>query len=363
MISFSPTSDPSSFGHHFHVRLNGITLDDTDKKVLETLRPIGVQITDHNFDQEAPYEKWIEKLSSLLDGVYARTGREKMLVSIDHEGGRVHRPPPPLTHFPSPASYQARAYEVAKCMATELLSLGINLTFSPVCDIHSNPDNPVIGNRSFHSDTETVCQRVREYIQGAKESSILTCAKHFPGHGDTAVDSHLELPSVEHTKEALQSRELLPFRAAIDSGVDMVMTAHVMIPHLDPKFPATLSSTILPALLRQELQYEGVIITDDLDMKAITKHFSETVIAQQTLPAGCDILLFNHEPIRATKVAKELYRLLDAGSLNESLLRKSFERILKLLEKLPDKQAPSVLAQELLRQNEALRADISKETQ
>ncbi|MCB0333605.1 MAG: glycoside hydrolase family 3 protein, partial [Bdellovibrionales bacterium] len=335
--------------------------DDTDKKVLETLCPIGVQITDHNFAQSEPYEEWIAKLAQLLDDVYARTGREKMLVSIDHEGGRVHRLPPPLSHFPAAAVYESQAYEVAQCMGEELRSLGINLTFSPVCDIHSNPNNPVIGDRSFHSDAKVVCDRVTDFIRGTKESGLLTCAKHFPGHGDTAVDSHLELPSVTQTEEELIARELLPFKAAIEAGVDMVMTAHIIIPHLDTKFPATLSSAILSSLLRHKLHYDGIVITDDLDMKAIADHFPETVIAQRALAAGCDILLFNHEPLRAIDVAKQLYQLLHEGKLDEALFLKSFHRIETLIGKLPDRHLPSLLTQNILSQHHALVAKFSKD--
>ena len=285
--SFSlPSSDPSSVGHHFHVRLNGVSLDDTDKRVLETLRPIGVQITNHNFAANEPYEVWLEKYKALIDDVYARTGREKMLVSIDHEGGRVHRPPAPITHFPSAFEYASRAKEVAEAFATELSSLGINILFGPCADIHSNPDNPIIAARAFSTDPEEAAQAVITFMKTLEAGGVIASPKHFPGHGDTSVDSHFDLPVLPHSYETLRKRELIPFERAIAEGVTCIMTAHILFPEFDSTLPATLSPLVLKRILREDLGFNGMIITDDLDMKAIKNKFSIETIITNALTAG-----------------------------------------------------------------------------
>ncbi|MFN7503160.1 MAG: glycoside hydrolase family 3 N-terminal domain-containing protein, partial [Dolichospermum sp.] len=183
-----------SFGNHLILGISGTTLNDDDKRVLNELKPIGVIFFGKNFLDGVPYAIWLEKFKNLIDEIRQYTERDLMFTTLDHEGGRVVRTPLPITRFPHAYLLQSHAFEVAKATARELKSLGINLSWSPVADIFSNPQNLVIGPRAFGITPEKTSQCVREYYQGLREEGILGCAKHFPGHGDTSTDSHLELP-------------------------------------------------------------------------------------------------------------------------------------------------------------------------
>ncbi len=328
-----PTSDPASLGHLFHVRLNDTSLDETDIKVLEELRPIGVQVTNINFVQDAPYSEWLETYSKLIEDVHARIGREKIFVTIDHEGGRIHRPPAPITRFPAALEYCNFAAEVGAAFAEELSSIGINLLFGPSADIHSNPNNPVIGPRAFATDPQAAATCVVAFLKALEENGVVGCVKHFPGHGDTSTDSHYDLPVLPHTYDVLKERELVPFRAAIEAGISTVMTAHILFPEFDSTLPATLSPTIIRKILREDLGFQGLVITDDLDMEAIRSGYTLETIAASVLPAGCDLFLLNHEPIRGIKMAKEIFRLYEEGSLPEQILTEATERIYYVLNK------------------------------
>src|SRR4051812_45143211 len=194
-------------------------------------------------------------------------------VSVDQEGGRVARLKAPFTEWP-PMATLGRSGDIrlaerfARALALELKSVGITLDYAPVLDIHTNPKNPVIGDRALADQAAEVARLGAAIVRTLQSEGIAACGKHFPGHGDTSADSHLELPLVEHPPERLREVEFLPFKAAIDAGVATIMTAHVLVPSLDEKRPATLSRRIVADLLRGELRFEGVILSDDLEMKA-----------------------------------------------------------------------------------------------
>lgn len=170
--------------------------------------------------------------------------------------------------------------------------VGIHLNFAPVVDVNNNPDNPIIGVRSFGADPEAVASCSVSMIKGMHEGGVLTCAKHFPGHGDTDVDSHKGLPRIPHSREHLEKIEFVPFKKAIDSGVDAIMTGHLMLPALDPESPATLSIPIVTDLLQKEWGFQGLVVTDALNMKALSEHYSTGEIAVKALLAGHDLLLY-----------------------------------------------------------------------
>src|SRR5437660_243913 len=225
-------------------------------------------------------------------------------IAIDQEGGRVHRLPKPFTHFPSAARIGETgdaklAYRAARAAAEELAAVGINLDFAPVLDVNSNPKNPVIGDRSFASDPQKVIAFSERWIQGLRDGGIIPCGKHFPGHGDTDKDSHLDLPMVNRSLEELEKVELPPFVSACHNGIESLMTAHVVYRALDPELPATLSSNILTGLLRDELHYNGVVFGDDMEMKAISGHYGEEEAIALCARAGIDVMLFCHELPRA----------------------------------------------------------------
>jgi beta-N-acetylhexosaminidase len=185
----------------------------------------------------------------------------------------------------------ALATRFARAMAAELKAIGVTLDYAPVLDVHTNPQNPVIGDRALAARAGEVARLGSAIIRGLQDAGIAACGKHFPGHGDTSADSHHELPLVEHPIERLREVEFLPFRAAVEASVATIMTAHVFLPAVDEQYPATLSHKIVTGLLREELQFEGVIFSDDLEMKAIAAEYAVPRAAVMAIQAGCDGLL------------------------------------------------------------------------
>ena len=217
-------------------------------------------------------------------------------VSVDQEGGRVARLKAPFTEWP-PMATLGRSGDVtlaerfARALASELKAVGITLDYAPVLDIHTNPRNPVIGDRALAEKADDVARLGSALVRALQADGIAACGKHFPGHGDTSTDSHLELPLVEHPPDRLRRVEFVPFKAAIEAGVATIMTAHVLVPSLDEKRPASLSRHIITDLLRHELRYEGVILSDDLEMKAIAAAYEVPEAAVMAIQAGCDGVL------------------------------------------------------------------------
>jgi len=224
-------------------------------------------------------------------------------VSVDQEGGRVARLKRPFTVWP-PMATLGRSGDIglaerfARALATEMKAVGVTLDYAPVLDIHTNAKNPVIGDRALAETADDVARLGQAIIRAMQSEGVAACGKHFPGHGDTSSDSHLELPLVEHPSERLHDVELVPFRAAIEAGVATMMTAHILVPALDEQRPATLSRRIVTGLLRDELQYGGVILSDDLEMKAIARDYQVDAAAVLAVEAGCDGVLIcsgNHD--------------------------------------------------------------------
>src|SRR5215471_16626614 len=217
-------------------------------------------------------------------------------VSVDQEGGRVARLRAPFTEWP-PMATLGRSGDVrlaerfARALAIELKAIGITLDYAPVLDVATNPKNPVIGDRALSDRAEEVGRLGAAIIRTLQAEGVAACGKHFPGHGDTSVDSHLELPLVEHPPDRLRAVEFVPFRAAIQADVATIMTAHVFTPALDEQRPATLSRHVVTDLLRKELGFEGVILSDDLEMKAIANNYAVPEAAVLAIEAGCDGVL------------------------------------------------------------------------
>jgi beta-N-acetylhexosaminidase len=227
-----------------------------------------------------------------------------VLIAIDQEGGTVQRVrapatqwPPMLAHdgFAAPADV-ALAAEVGRALGTELAALGVDVDFAPVLDVHTNPANPVIGERAFGRDPDAVTRRALAFARGLEAAGVLPCGKHFPGHGDTATDSHLELPRVDHDRARLDAVELAPFARAAAADLPMIMTAHVVFAAIDPDQPATLSPRVIGEVLRGRLGYRGCVVSDDLDMRAIVDHVGAGEAAVRAVRAGCDALLLCRDP-------------------------------------------------------------------
>ena len=243
-------------------------------------------------------------LASLVRELHAAApAGAPLLVAIDQEGGAVQRLRAPATQWPPMLALDAQpdgddvalAEAIGLAVGRELAALGIDLDFAPVLDVHTNPANPVIGDRAFGTTAATATRRALAAAAGLARAGVLACGKHFPGHGDTATDSHHALPRVEHDRARLEAVELAPFRAAAAAGLPLVMTAHVVYAALDPAAPATLSPAIVGDLLRRELGFRGAIASDDLAMRAIVDHVGPGEAAVRAIAAGCDAVLVTRD--------------------------------------------------------------------
>jgi beta-N-acetylhexosaminidase len=276
-------------GQLFMVGVPGPSLDRATRSFLKSNAVSGVILFRRNVTDVA-------SLVALTSELHAVSPDRPILVAIDHEGGRVSRLDAPFTQFP-PAAVLGRAgsphlaYRQGIAMGEELRSVGIDIDFAPVLDVASNPSNPVIGDRSFGGHPRTVSRLGISVVHGLQRTGIVACGKHFPGHGDTSVDSHVDLPVVRRTLAEIERTELLPFRRAIQEGIDALMTAHVVFTALDAELPATLSRRILTELLRERLRFRGVVFSDDLQMKAIADRFTPGDAASAAIDAGADWLL------------------------------------------------------------------------
>jgi beta-N-acetylhexosaminidase len=290
-FGFEGTSVPASLREQLDAGAVGATILFKRNLVLE-LEPGGGVAPQEVCDLEALCAMTRELHRAAPDGTPA-------LIAIDQEGGLVQRVRAPATHWPpmrahdgfGPPEDAALAAEVGLALGSELRALGLDVDFAPVLDVHTNPANPVIGDRAFGTEPEAVARRALAFARGLHEAGLLACGKHFPGHGDTHTDSHLELPRVDHAMERLEQVELLPFARAAAEGIPMIMTAHVVFGALDPDRPATLSEAIVTGLLRRRLGYRGVIVSDDITMRAITDHMGAAAAAIGAVRAGCDVLL------------------------------------------------------------------------
>lgn len=328
------------YGIHFAIGLQpSPTLTDHDRRLLETLRPAGIILFKPNFDHDAPYEQWLGTLRQLIDDARSAIGRDRIMVAIDHEGGRVIRTPAPITHFAYAREWVDKAGDVARAMAIELRSLGMNVTFAPVVDIHSNPDNPVIGPRAFATTPAQVTSAAMKYIRAVEDEGLLSCPKHFPGHGDTAVDSHHGLPVVEYDLDELRQRELLPFKAMIDqANVRLIMTSHILFPKIDPGVPATMSTRIVRDLLRKEMGFDGVVVTDDIGMGAVRDMFDKPETVENMMNATTDLIdicAYGTDTARSVQIADFITAGAKAGRIDRAALDESRARIEKLLNDLP----------------------------
>jgi beta-N-acetylhexosaminidase len=294
-------------GTYFIIRVNEPVLSDHSIKILEQLKPIGVHFGPDAFLKDSYYSDWFLAFKELKSSINTATARNKMIFSIDHEGGRVNRLPTPISKIPYPLNWQERSSEIGNIVGKELASLGINLLFGPSLDIFSESKNQVIGPRAFGRTEKKVIQYALPYIQAVLNHGVNCVPKHFPGHGATIQDSHFELPELNLTLEELENRELLPFKAAIAAHLaPAIMIAHILFSSIDPEHPASFSTKICQDVLRDHLGFSGVLISDDLDMLAVKDKYTPPEIAKITLDNSLDLLIFNHHPERALQVADNL---------------------------------------------------------
>ena len=327
----SPRSLHQRIGQLFMVGIPGPTLEAPTRRAIEELNVGGVILFRRNLGPPQQVAALIAELHAL---------RSRPLVAIDHEGGRVQRLGEPFTQFPAAAvigrsGHSQLAHQVGAAMAAELASVGIDLNFAPVLDVNSNPANPVIGDRAFGTDPDVVSAMGIALMRGLLAGGVLPCGKHFPGHGDTATDSHLELPVVRRTREELERTELPPFRAAIAAGIPMLMTAHVLYPEIDAELPATLSRRVLTDLLRVDLGFQGVLASDDLEMGAIADHQPIGAAAVAALEAGADLVLVCNDLAQAVAASQAVERAAVDGELDAHVIAAAqrIERLRELRER------------------------------
>jgi beta-N-acetylhexosaminidase len=244
-------------------------------------------------------------------------------VSVDQEGGRVARLKRPFTEWPPMITLgragpgdETLAGRFARALAAELHAVGISLDYTPVLDVHTNPENPVIGDRALAERAEDVARLGAVIIRTLQGAGIAACGKHFPGHGDTSTDSHLELPRLDHPPDRLDAVELVPFKAAIAADVASIMTAHILIPALDDEYPATLSTAIVDGLLKRTLGYQGLVLSDDLEMKAISGRYGHSEATVMAIAAGCDaVLMCAAQPEAQTAALEAIIYAVEQGRI------------------------------------------------
>lgn len=289
-----------------------------------------------------------EQLAALTNGLKELNGDYvPLFLCVDQEGGRVDRMPPEVSRTPSAWSVgqtldtEGVGAAYGALLAEECAAFGFNMDFAPSLDIWSNPDNTVIGDRAFGTDAATVTGAANETALGILSGGVIPVAKHFPGHGDTAVDSHYGLPVVDKSLEELEELELRPFRQAIDTtcvygtyggdtSIPAIMVAHILLSQIDPDNPASLSPEVVTGLLREEMGYEGVVCTDDLTMGAISNTYGMGEAAVLAVEAGCDLLLVCHGADNLAEAHAALVEAVDSGCIPEERLDESVYRVLSL---------------------------------
>ncbi len=285
----------------------------------------GVILFKRNVEEPAQVAELVHELRQL--------GREQPpWIAVDQEGGRVARLRAPFTEWP-PMATLGRAGDrnvtrrFARALAEELRLVGISLDFAPVLDVHTNPANPVIGDRALGEKPEVVAEHGRAIIEALQDQGIAACGKHFPGHGDTGTDSHYTLPVVEHPPDRLREVEFVPFRAAIDARVASIMTAHVLVPALDEERPASLSRRVVHDMLREELRFDGLIISDDLEMRAVADQYTLERSSVLAVAAGCDaVLLCGADQGRQAAALEALVHAVESEELPFKLIDAVLER-------------------------------------
>ncbi|MDP9380906.1 MAG: beta-N-acetylhexosaminidase [Chloroflexota bacterium] len=277
-------------------------------------------------------------LTSELQEIAREAGhRYPLLISIDQENGVVRRLRQGTTIFPGnmglgAAGSERLAREIALATGRELHALGVNMNLAPVVDVNNNPANPVIGVRSFGEDPARVARLATAAVEGYREAGVISCLKHFPGHGDTATDSHVGLPVVSHSLERLEQVELLPFGVGIDAGADSVMVAHLYVPELmgEEMLPSSASSHIIRGLLRERMGFEGVVVSDDMEMGAILESVGTERAVVKALAAGTDLVFVSHLYERQQGSITAVRAALEGGGVSRELIAHAVERVVRL---------------------------------
>ncbi|UVI29986.1 beta-N-acetylhexosaminidase [Paenibacillus spongiae] len=309
--------------------VDGTAANNQDKRMIAEQHVGGIIFYKDNLASPKAVITYINQLKE-----WNKASAAPLILSVDQEGGKVSRLPG-LERLPSAAAIGATgkvpfASAVGSLLGREAEAMGLNMDYAPVLDINSNPDNPVIGTRSYGATAKVVTSMGMAVMSAIRNEGVIPVVKHFPGHGDTSVDSHLELPVVHKNLEQLKEFEWKPFAEAIGQGADAVMVAHILFPKIDEDYPSSLSKTIITDHLRGTLGFEGVVMTDDMTMGAIAQNYGIGEAAVRTVMAGSDIVLVAHEYGNVDKVIQALKQSVTKGELTEQRIDESVMRILEL---------------------------------
>ncbi len=317
-----------------YVGVDGTSLSSLDQTLIADKDVGGIILLKNNVEDEM-------QLLQFIQDIKAANGDNMLplFIGVDEEGGRVSRIPEEIfPNLPSNAligtlNDAELSHTIGALLAKKVQYFGFNMNFAPVLDVNNNPLNPVIGDRSYSATADVVTTLGVATMKGMKEQHIIPVIKHFPGHGDTVVDSHYDLPVIHKTLAQLEALELIPFRAAIAEQADVVMVAHILYPLLDEQYPATLSSNIMHDLLREQLQFDGVIMTDDMTMGAIVEHYGLAEAVLLSMQAGADmVMVANHQTEHMEHIMSMLTQAVEEGTLSIESIDGSVLRIIKLKE-------------------------------
>lgn len=320
-------------GQMMFAGVSGTTLQQETTSLIQDYKVGGLILYGNNL--ETP-----QQTVTLMNALMAANVNNQLplFLGTDQEGGKVVRLPGSLKNFPTnkrigDINQSPLSFAVGQLLGEQLTAFGFNLDFAPVLDVNSNPNNPIIGDRSFSNDPDIVSKLGIETMKGLESKQVIPVIKHFPGHGDTAVDSHLELPKVTKSLDDLNQLELVPFKAAIENGADVVMVAHILLPKIDPQYPSSMSKEIITGMLRDQLGFDGVVMTDDMTMKAITNHFDIGQAAVDSVKAGSDVILIAHEYANVTAAIQAVKAAVNKGEITEDRINDSVRRIIELKQK------------------------------
>jgi beta-N-acetylhexosaminidase len=317
-------------GQMIFAGIDGYDLNPHSVELLEAYHVGGLILYKPNIESTTQLIKLVNSLKQTNSG-----NKLPLWLGVDEEGGKVTRLPDEIVKMPpgnkvGKTNSKEFAYGVGNLLGIELNAYGLNVDFGPVLDINSNPNNPVIGDRSFGSNASIVSSMGIQTMQGLQAQHVLPVVKHFPGHGDTSVDSHIGLPVVQHDLARLHKLELVPFAEAFSQQADAVMVAHILLPKLDGQYPASMSEKIMTDLLRREMGFDGLIITDDMTMGAISKSYDLGEATVQSVIAGSNVVMVGHDYDKVVTVIAALRKAVKENRISMEKIDQSITRIIKL---------------------------------
>ncbi|MBN1283005.1 MAG: beta-N-acetylhexosaminidase [Proteobacteria bacterium] len=329
----------TTVGRMLMVGLEGKKVTSEHRLFLKETGAGGVILFERNCESPKQIARFIADLRDAATG--------PLIVGVDQEGGRVARLSAPFTSLPPMAALgragdagPGLAKELGAMLGRELAAVGVDVDFAPVADVATNPANPVIGDRAISKDADIVGELCAAFIEGMQSEGVAACAKHFPGHGDTDVDSHMGLPLIPSTRGRFDACEFVPFKRAIEAGVGSVMIGHILTPNLDPTEPASVSAPIITRILRGEMGFSGLVITDDLVMKGISDRYTSYEAGWKAIAAGADMVMVCSRPDEQRAALEGMRRAVGEGWIGMQTVARALERIEAFKQRFPRPDKP-----------------------